>query len=35
MKALKIIFCVLALVLFAPIAFLFFPFLEVLNDDSE
>lgn len=35
MKAFKIIFCVLALIILAPIAFLFFPIMEVLNDNSE
>lgn len=35
MRTLKIIFCVLALIILAPIAFLLLPFLEVLNDNSK
>ncbi|CYU11675.1 Uncharacterised protein [Streptococcus suis] len=35
MKALKIIFCVSALIILAPIAFLIYPFMEVLNDNGK
>lgn len=35
MKVFKIMFSVMALVLFAPIAFLLLPFWEVLNDNSK
>ena len=35
MKTLKIILCVSALIVLAPIAFLIYPFMEVLNDNSE
>lgn len=35
MKAIRILFCVLALIVFAPVAFLIYPFMEVLNDNSK
>ncbi len=35
MRILKTTFCVLALIILAPIAFLFFPILEVLDDNQS